>query len=127
METELTELAWAAGFFDGEGSTSKAYATNDKTKYTKTRLSVPQKYPECLHRFQNALGGLGCIYHRRCDGMHFLSIQNLKGVDTALNLLWPYLSSIKREQATKAGFVQGIIREAKIGRPKGSKNRSKGE
>lgn len=115
---EKTDAAWAAGFFDGEGTTSLALSTCG-TKRTKPRLTIGQKDPECLKRFQMLLGGAvygpiktstGNIYH--------LSIQNAKGVDTALTEMWPYLSGPKREQANQAGFQFGIIRSPKIGRPK---------
>lgn len=108
-----TELAWAAGFFDGEGCTSL------KAK-RKPCLSVTQKYPECLQRFQAALG-LGKIYgpiEQKGNQIYIFSIQNARGVDTALSLLWPFLSSIKRAQAEKAGFQVGTIRTPKIGRPR---------
>lgn len=61
------ELAWAAGFFDGEGS-SKKVNYHYKTKKGEVRkpsqnicLSVAQCERLPLERFQQAVGGLGRI------------------------------------------------------------------
>ena len=54
------ELAWAAGFFDGEGTTTLHRHKQNKLGYM--RVSVMQFYdPECLYRFQKAVGGLGHV------------------------------------------------------------------
>ena len=111
-----TELAWAAGFFDGEGTTCKT-----KTAYrvgsVATRLSVPQKGIECLTRFQKAVGGQGKIYDRKCK-VSIFAVAVLENVDAVLTLLWPYLSEPKKEQAIKTGFTFGTIRKSTVGRPK---------
>lgn len=112
-----TELAWAAGFFDGEGSTSQAKSTNGRF-YSKAKLTVPQKHRECLDRFRKAVG-TGIIYGPLKDyNIYHFSIQNAKGVDTVLTKLWPYLSEVKRQQAIRCGFQLGVIRTPKVGRPK---------
>ncbi len=65
-DTEL-ELAWAGGFFDGEGSTCCTYS-NGKP-YTRISLSIGQKNEEgnriasTLLRFQQAVG-TGKIYKK---------------------------------------------------------------
>ena len=115
-----TELAWAAGFFDGEGTTGLAKGT-DSIIRRKPRLSVPQKHRECLERFQKAVGGLGKIYPVNHGQIHHFSVQNAKGVDTVLTLLWPYLSCHKKQQAENAGFKFGVIRNPKTGRPRRSR------
>ena len=113
-----TELAWAAGFFDGEGTTCRVKGPTRNA----TRVSVSQKGLECLLRFQAALGGLGHIYERKCT-ISLFSIGRIEDVDIALTRLWPYLSGPKREQAQRAGFSLGAIRRAITGRPKGVKDR----
>jgi hypothetical protein len=120
---EQTELAWAAGFFDGEGTTCK---TKDsyRTHSVAVRLSVPQKGTLCLERFKKALGGIGKIYERSCS-VSLFAIARLEHVDQALTMLWPYLSEPKKTQAMKTGFVYGQIRKSVIGRPKGTKNPTK--
>lgn len=121
MDIPITERAWAAGFFDGEGTTHLAKST-DGHKRTKPKLTLPQKTPDLLVRFQNAIGGYGTIYgpinNGTEGGIYHFSIQNAAGVDTALNALWPFLSEAKRKQALRTGFVPGEIRRPKVGRPK---------
>lgn len=62
-----TELAWAAGFFDGEGSTKKKYY-GYKTKkgfVKKPTKDICMTIAQCdrrpLLRFKKAVGNLGCI------------------------------------------------------------------
>ena len=108
------ELAWAAGFFDGEGSTSLAVGKKNKLP----RISISQKKSECLYKFRRIVG-FGNVYGPLRDyNIHVYSIQNAKGIDTTLTLLWPHLSEVKREQAIRCGFQLGVIRSPKLGRPK---------
>jgi hypothetical protein len=102
-----TELAWAAGFFDGEGNTS--FCRNGSWKgrqYWRLTVQVGQSYsPETLERFQKAVGvgyitGPNVSNRGHADSWKF-SIASEKAV-SALRLLWPYLSSPKKEQAERA-------------------------
>ena len=97
MECNL-ELAWAAGFFDGEGSTSLLKAQRDKYSYI--RMSVSQKNPDCLHRFKNAVGK-GKIYKSNTRDVHSWDCYKHDEVLEVLNKLWPFLSEQKKEQAIK--------------------------
>ena len=55
--TEREELAWAAGFFDGEGST--ILTTKTDKRLGQLSLSVAQSAdPETLYRFRDAVKGL---------------------------------------------------------------------
>lgn len=93
MDTEL-ELAWAAGFFDGEGC-SKHYMT----------LSVGQKDRRPLDRFAAAVGygnvtGPYLHGHKKNGDpiyCHHWEVSGQKAV-AVLRKLWPYLSEPKREQ-----------------------------
>lgn len=112
------ELAWAAGFFDGEGHTQHK-KTNYNSPNGKLRvLQVGQKYPECLYRLQEAVGGRGKIYKSGVRAIYYWYAGKQNEVDTVLNLLWPHLSSIKKKQAENAGFKFGVVNNAKVGRPK---------
>ena len=103
------ELAWAAGFFDGEGCT---YLENHRTHagYKVPRLYVPQSCevgiaPELL-RLAAALGGLGRISGvRRGKGddkpYRRWRIQASGDVQRALHLLWPFIGNVKRDQAQR--------------------------
>lgn len=105
-----TELAWAAGFFDGEGHTQRK---------RKTRvLSIGQKYPDCLERFKAAIGHFGRLYGPYTKEMFYWSTTKLEDVDTVLTMLWPYLSKHKKNQAIEAGFLPGKIAKGVVGRPK---------
>lgn len=105
------ELAWAAGFFDGEGSVG----TTPNTGRESVRIfaAVPQATPDpaqvpaVLRRFDDAVRGLGRIgspYLDRRTGTYLAKwrTDNLEEVQAVLALLWPQLGSVKRAQATRA-------------------------
>jgi hypothetical protein len=92
------ELAWAAGFFDGEG--------NAGLSGRQLRLRVSQVGRSTLDRFQAALGGMGQI---RPDGerprkqpQHIFELLRIEEVHLATWLLWPWLSEPKRAQIERA-------------------------
>jgi hypothetical protein len=102
------ELAWAAGFFDGEGST---YLEKHRTRadHFYPVMYVPQTAdigtaPELL-RFRAALG-LGNISGvcrpkpPRRPYRRWRAVTPAK-VQLALHLLWPFIGDIKRAQARK--------------------------
>ncbi|HDZ25207.1 hypothetical protein LCGC14_1276570 [marine sediment metagenome] len=103
------ELAWSAGFYDGEGSIS--CTTNNGNPFTRVQLSIGQKNDpngqpaETLQRFLNAVG-VGKIYRKTAKGkeknQHQYTICKRKNVEIVLQLLWPYLSTQKRKQAQRA-------------------------
>jgi hypothetical protein len=106
------ELAWAAGFFDGEGSTYLT-RTSHRADWTHVNLGVAQVERGPLERFQRAVGG-------RIVGPYMNG--NYKGRERAkpiwkwtcagfpakavLRLLWPYLSEPKKAQAQRALDVE---------------------
>ena len=96
---DYTELAWAAGFFDGEGCTSVLKTARDKYAYV--RLSTSQKYPEVLERFQRAVGH-GSIYKAKTREIYSLDVYKNERVMDVLNRLWPFLSERKKQQALDA-------------------------
>ena len=88
-----TELAWAAGLFDGEGCTSLY------SKRRSIQVSISQKYDRfVLDRFKAAVGG-GYIYWPESQSGYY----RISGVPALLVLqqLWPYLSPPKKEQALR--------------------------
>jgi hypothetical protein len=93
------DIAWAAGLFDGEGSTSILKAQRDKYAYV--RMNVPQKYREVLDKFMTVVQ-VGKIYKHNSRDMHSLDIYKQEDVVSALNLLWPHISEIKKKQALRA-------------------------
>ena len=107
-ERTRESLAWAAGFFDGEGSTM---ATRRRGRSrTPPRLSITQVDRRSLFRFQGAVGGLGHIskpFRRRNKVTGRLSVQSVWRLTTrahtevVLGLLWPWLGEAKKEQANR--------------------------
>lgn len=95
------ELAWAAGFFDADGS----FVYSNASKYM--LVSITQFDSEVLHRLQNTLG-LGRIYgpyqHRPgatlSDKSHYrYQAHGHEAVQAIAAMLWFKLGSAKRKQA----------------------------
>jgi len=96
------ERAWAAGFFDGEGTISSQGAKGTKKRYLKIRVAHVDPRP--LRRFAAAVGMgnvTGPLTHRRGNGRwsDFYSWQ-LAGsrAEEALTRLRPWLSETRLEQ-----------------------------
>lgn len=103
-----TELAWSAGFLDGEGTYGMHTArrkTQRKDQYT-FRIQAAQVYREPLDRLQAALGGnvngpYG-PYHTNQKPYYQWSITGYAEAKEAFFKLLPFHSSIKAEQGLKA-------------------------
>lgn len=99
------ELAWAAGLWDGEGSTSFGARTLAGGKVKRyIRMSMAQKADnrQVLDRFHAAIGGLGVVSHPyttptggRCDWR----LGSFEGCQAVIALLWHWMSTAKRAQA----------------------------
>lgn len=103
------ELAWAAGFFDGEGTT---VAASHKSGARSLHMTVAQVQLENLHRLRNALGSRGHITGPRViEGRKPIYSWRAYGhiAQECINLLRPYLGREKSEQATTA-LVQWSFR-----------------
>lgn len=94
------ELAWCAGFFDGEGCT----AYSGQLPYQYLCVYLPQKDPEVLYRFQAAVG-LGHIYGPYSKGSRYSFRASNQQAHKVLDLIWLWLGSRKREQAVSKGYV----------------------
>jgi hypothetical protein len=94
-----TELAWAAGFFDGEGS---SYTI--KQKYV--QLSVSQQDRRPLDRFAKAVG-TGNVRgpytgKARPKPLYFWTSAGTRAT-FVMTQLWPFLSDPKKEQFLAKG------------------------
>ena len=92
------ELAWAAGFFDGEGSTG----FNDPIrKYG--RMSIHQVDRRSLFRFRAAVLDRGTIrgpYDKDTgQPISLWECTTFQTVQAVLAMLWPFLGEAKKEQA----------------------------
>lgn len=102
LQISKLELAWAAGFFDGEGTTVCA---RHKDGCRALHITVGQVELENLTRFQASLSGLGHITGpRRLPNRQPFYVWRAYGSNAqqSVNILTPYLGRVKREQATKA-------------------------
>ena len=93
------ELAWAAGFIDGEGT----FGLQNKDRKNPTLyLSAGQVDREVLDRLQAALE-CGKVYgpykpHSKMQQPYFYFKVTGAGARASADKLWPFLSSIKRAQ-----------------------------
>ena len=95
---EKLELAWSAGFFDGEG-----WVGVRVEKYP--RLMIRQVSPLVLYRFQKAMGGIGNItgpyvqLSNSTTPVWQYQVDGLNKVQHVICCMWNWLSPVKREQA----------------------------
>lgn len=98
MAENKLELAWAAGFFDGEGSTYVDSSLQGNHYYPRLRLGVVQSGetfnpPQVLVRFQKAVGDIGSINpipRRRSNEKPAWQFKCQASVaEQVLDLLWP--------------------------------------
>lgn len=89
------ELAWAAGFFDGEGW----FSVPDRGQ--SLELGVGQKMQPALERFQAAVG-VGRIYRERNNTFFSWRATNAADQYRTIRLLWPYMTEPKKAQGRDA-------------------------
>lgn len=102
-----SELAWAAGFFDGEGSTF----FRRRRKSGGMGISISQKERTTLDRFHAAVGGMGVVVEYDKAVPFSWTAYRLYEMEAVLSLLWPYLSQPKRQQAMRAFAKQRWARQ----------------
>lgn len=102
------ELAWSAGLVDGEGYFGFNFVKrSNSVRKTKTIcLDVSQCDPQVLHRIQKALevGNVTGPYFsnkRNHRPTYHFRVSGANELQFAIKQLWPWLSPIKREQATQ--------------------------
>jgi hypothetical protein len=102
---DRAELAWAAGFFDGEGSTI-ARSLTSRPGYHQLNVTLPQSgrdgVPRVLLRFQRVMLGMGHMSGPSDDGIYMLRYAAREEARLALELMWPHLGEVKRAQAARA-------------------------
>ena len=98
----VSELAWAAGFFDGEGT---VYCRTRHQKYKYVNAEVAQRDRRPLDRFCAAVG-LGKVIDRKGRGNtkpHYMWVcYTQEDIKTVFEKLWPFLSDPKKEQYERA-------------------------
>lgn len=118
-ESEIREkLAWAAGFFDGEGTTgcrkaySKEYTRLDGSvanyESSNIAIQISQVDRSNLERFYDAIGGLGSIEgpykdkRENASPIHMWRASGTNTVQSIIESMWPWLGEAKRKQAENA-------------------------
>lgn len=105
MGLDTHEIAWAAGFFDGEGTTRFGHYLSRGRLCRSFSISIAQAEPESLNRFRKALFGLGKISPDRQEGrtdMWVWRVTNWRDVQACVAAMWPFLCTPKRDQARRA-------------------------
>lgn len=104
MNIDREQLAWAAGFWDGEGCCG---ISNGKSGAVSLYLTISQVPREPLDRFARAVGcGRVSGPFQRSKPHHqpqyLWRIGSFEYCQAVLAMLWPFLSGPKREQAAAA-------------------------
>ena len=114
MSPDRYELAWAAGFFDGEGCTGLYVSSKGGCNFPKITISQVNRVH--LERFQRAVGGIGKIYgpytrkgHPNKRPSYQFQTSKFETCQAIIAMLWPWLGVEKREQARKAMFAWNPI------------------
>ena len=98
-------LAWAAGFYEGEGSI--VAHSHPVSGYSSISVTVSQASTEPLERFKAALG-LGKLVTRppskleNRQTMYLWRVCSYERAQAVIAMLWPWLSIRRREQARRA-------------------------
>ena len=102
MAPSQTDLAWAAGFLDGEGC---FYAKVDSRGYADAVIQVSQRLPEALVHLQEMFGGSLHASNNKGNPVYVLNISRRSEVLNALDLLAPYL----RYKADQAAVLRELV------------------
>ncbi len=96
---DTRDLAWAAGFFDAEGSISHHLPTNRKTY--RANLDVSQagdgQIPVVLRRFREVIGA-GSIFGPYRGYLYYWRTHDTSLITSVVAILWPWLSTEKQAQ-----------------------------
>lgn len=106
MEVRPEDIAWAAGIFDGEGSTSTYVPKGAKSP--RQQMAVSQagprgEVPIVLTRFKQIVG-VGNVTGPYRAGLYYWKTTRKDAIDAVGALLWPHLSGEKRRQFAAAAF-----------------------
>ncbi len=101
------DLAWAAGFYDGEGCCIRHSPTGRSKSYASIMISIGQVNKGPLSKFKLATGDYGSIHtDRRSErnwnqqDCYHLIVGKFEHVQYVMCQLWPNLCQPKRDQFT---------------------------
>lgn len=112
------ELAWAAGFFDGEGHTKVMHPVRryGNKPTTRLQLSIAQVSKETLEKFKSAVGSLGKIYgpygpYKQNQKPYYqYTTTTYEEAQAVIAMLWHWLGSIKRNQASISNIIASLVK-----------------
>ena len=126
MNSRREELAWAAGFFEGEGT----YDCHRSRGLSFPRMTISQNDREPLDHFAAAVGLPCSIYWWEKREIYSLAITRFEHVQAVVCYLWPWLSTRRRKRAVRmlrsprqwsGGRPPPVRRRAWVrGRPRGN-------
>lgn len=92
-------IAWAAGLFDGEGSSSMYLPKKRKTARRQIQVSQASDmgHPVVLDEFREIVG-VGNVTGPYRDSLYYWKTTRKDAIDQVALTLWPYLSLMKRDQ-----------------------------
>ena len=94
---ERHELAWAAGFFDGEGWA----AARKRGVQARVNQSDNHAVPAVLLRFQRIVGRgriHGPVREEGRQDLYYWHVSSRGDVETVANAIWPWLGDVKRSE-----------------------------
>lgn len=112
-----TELAYLAGFFDGEGCVGIKKPSKKRGQHA-PYVTVSQLRPEVLQRFKAAFGG-NIRFAHRCgkNGIWAWQTTGMKGVIPFLDQIEPYLLVKRAEAQVVIDAFKPKVRGRKAGIP----------
>jgi hypothetical protein len=107
MSNEL--VAWAAGLFDGEGSSSMYVPRARRTARRQIQVSqgaTDGQLPPVLVRFREIVG-VGNVTGPYRDSLYYWKTTRKDAIDLVAATLWPYLGEVKRAQFSSMSVRAG--------------------
>ena len=99
-----TELAWAAGVYDGEGSASTYVPNGRRSRVRQMAVyqSGDEMPPPLLFRFRAAVGDVGLIHGPARGSLYQWHSKRHVVVEAVGELIWPWIGEVKRDQLRAA-------------------------
>lgn len=112
---ERHELAWAAGFFDGEGWANRS----GRSVHSRINQSDNDGVPEVLLRFQRVVGcgriG-GPVREEGRKDLYYWEVSSRGDVDAVAASVWPWLGDVKRAEFLAALGRVSAMADAQVAR-----------
>lgn len=115
----VADIAWAAGFIDGEGcfTLAKSGRSSASAYWRAPLVSAGQKTLRPLEKLHSMFGGK--IYGPQKSGMWYWKLQNAEQVRTVVPILLPYLVVKQLEAEIVLAYAQEMQPVGRKGKPKG--------